>query len=104
MSCVCGLWEGASAGLSGEREWSALVGRIVQIRRERALVRELLRLRACGALQGRLLCTDRLSSYPKQALKCLASHIASASEGVPDFFCRRASRSPKRSSDTLGEE
>ena len=83
---------------------SSVAGGVVQIRRERALIRELLRVRACGAFQGLLLCTDGLSSYRKQALKAFGEALRTGKRGAPDSFCRRASWSPKRSSDTLGDE
>src|SRR5205809_7761154 len=57
----------ASALSVTSRLW---LGGVVQIRRDHGLVRVLLeRVRACGALDTLLLCTDGLSSYPKQTLK-----------------------------------
>ncbi len=80
----------ASALSVSSRLW---LGGVVQIRRDRALIRRLLEnVRACGAFEALLLCTDGLSSYPKRrrSRRC-ASRFAPAREGVPDSFCRRAS-------------
>ncbi len=81
------LWL-ASALSVGSRLW---LGGAVQARRDRGLIRSLLeRVRACGAFDALLLCTDGLSSYPKQALKVLREPLRTgASEGVRGSFCRR---------------
>jgi hypothetical protein len=50
-----------------------------------------------------LLCTDELSSYPKQALSVLHERFAAANRGIPGSFCSRVSWSPKRSSATSGD-
>jgi hypothetical protein len=53
----------ASALSVSSRLW---LGGVVRIRRDRHLIRTLLvGVRACGAFQSLLLCTDGLSSYPK---------------------------------------
>jgi hypothetical protein len=57
---------------------------VVQVRRDRHLIRTLLvGVRACGAFQSLLLCTDGLSSYPKQALKVFSEPIRSGKRGRP---------------------
>jgi hypothetical protein len=51
------------------------------------LIRTLLvRVRACGALQSLLLCTDGLSSYPKQALKVFSEPIRTGKRGRPGLL------------------
>jgi hypothetical protein len=56
----------ASALSVASRLW---LGGVVQVRRDRSLIRTLLeRVRACGAFRSLLLCTDGLSSYPKHRL------------------------------------
>jgi hypothetical protein len=77
----------------------------VQVRRDGHLIQRLLvGVRACGAFQSLLLCTDGLSSYPKQALKVLREPIRSGKRGDGlGFFCRRGSWLPRRSSATLGD-
>ncbi len=64
----------ASAISVTSRLW---LGGVVQIRRDRGLVRTLLeRVRACGTFEALLLCTDGLSSYPKsRRSRCLASRF-----------------------------
>jgi hypothetical protein len=73
------LWLAWAVSASG-RLW---LGGVVQIRRERALIRGLLRVRACGALQGLLLSTDGLSSYPEQALKVFGEPLRTGKRGRP---------------------
>ena len=71
----------ASALSVGSRLW---LGGVVQVRRDRSLIRTLLeRVRACGAFQSLLLCTDGLSSYPKQALSVLREPLRSGKRGRP---------------------
>ena len=74
------LWL-ASALLVGSRLW---LGGVVQAHRDRGLIRSLLeRVRACGAFDTLLLCTDGLSSYPKQALKVLREPLRTGKRGRP---------------------
>jgi transposase-like protein len=71
----------ASAISVTSRLW---LGGVVQIRRDRGLVRTLLeRVRACGAFETLLLCTDGLSSYPKQALKVFSEPLLTGKRGRP---------------------
>ena len=71
----------ASALSVSSRLW---LGGAVRIRRERALIRSLLEgIRACGALDTLLLCTDGLSSYPKQALSVLREPLRTGKRGRP---------------------
>ena len=56
----------------------------MQIRRDHALIRQLLlRVRACGAFEDLLLCTDGLAAYPKQALKVLREPLRTGKRGRP---------------------
>jgi transposase-like protein len=56
----------------------------VRIRRERSLIRTLLEgVRACGAFDTLLLCTDGLSSYAKQALSVLREPLRTGKRGRP---------------------
>jgi hypothetical protein len=71
----------ASALSVSSRLW---LGGVVQIRRDRGLIRTLLqRVRACGAFEAHLLCTDGLSSYPKQALSVLREPLRTGKRGRP---------------------
>ena len=71
----------ASALSVSSRLW---LGGVVQVRRDGHLIRTLLLgVRACGAFQSLLLCTDGLSSYPKQALKVLREPIRTGKRGRP---------------------
>lgn len=71
----------ASAISVSSRLW---LGGVVQVRRDRELIRTLLqRVRACGAFQTLLLCTDGLSSYPKQALSVLREPEHTGRRGRP---------------------
>jgi transposase-like protein len=71
----------ASAISVSSRLW---LGGVVQIRRDRHLIRTLLcGVRACGAFQSLLLCTDGLSSYPKQALSVLREPLRTGKRGRP---------------------
>jgi hypothetical protein len=71
----------ASALSVSSRLW---LGGVVQVRRDRHLIRTLLLgVHACGAFQSLLLCTDGLSSYPKQALKVLREPIRTGKRGRP---------------------
>src|SRR5215210_1654618 len=71
----------ASAISVSSRLW---LGGVVQVRRDRQLIRTLLqRVRACGAFQSLLLCTDGLSSYPKQALKVFNEPLRTGKPGRP---------------------
>lgn len=71
------LWLAWVVSTSG-RLW---LGGVAQIRRECAWIRELLRVRACGALQGLLRCTDGLSSYPEQVLKAFGEPLRAGKRG-----------------------
>ncbi len=74
------LWLASALSVSS-RLW---LGGVVQIRRERTLIGQLLeRVRACGAFEDLLLCTDGLSSYPKQALKVLREPLRTGKRGRP---------------------
>jgi transposase-like protein len=74
------LWLASALSVSS-RLW---LGGVVQIRRDRRLIRLLLeRVRACGAFGSLLLCTDGLSSYPKQALSVLRSPERTGRRGRP---------------------
>jgi transposase-like protein len=71
----------ASAISVTSRLW---LGGVVQIQRDRGLIRALLeRVRACGAFDALLLCTDGLSSYPKQALKVFSEPLLTGKPGRP---------------------
>jgi hypothetical protein len=71
----------ASALSVTSRLW---LGGVVQIRRDRGLIRVLLeRVRTCGAFDTLLLCTDGLSSYPKQTLKVFSDPIRTGKRGRP---------------------
>jgi transposase-like protein len=74
------LWL-ASAISVASRLW---LGGVVQVQRDRTLIRTLLEgVRACGAFQTLLLCTDGLSNYPKQALKVLREPLRTGKRGRP---------------------
>jgi hypothetical protein len=92
----------ASALSVTSRLW---LGGVLQIRRDRALIRTLLEgVRTCGTFETLLLCTDGLASLTlSRRSRCCVSHFAVGSEGVPGSFCRTESWSPKRSSATLGD-
>jgi len=71
----------ASAIAVTSRLW---LGGVVRIQRDRSLIRSLLeRVRACGAFEALLLCTDGLSSYPKQALKVFSEPLLGGKPGRP---------------------
>jgi hypothetical protein len=71
----------ASAISVSSRLW---LGGVVQNQRDRHLIRTLLvGVRACGAFQSLLLCTDGLSSYPKQALSVLREPLRTGKRGRP---------------------
>ncbi len=71
----------ASALSVGSRLW---LGGVVQVQRDRSLIRTLLeRVRACGAFQSLLLCTDGLCSYPKQAMSVLREPLRTGKRGRP---------------------
>jgi transposase-like protein len=71
----------ASAISVSSRLW---LGSVVRIQRDRHLIRTLLvGVRACGAFQSLLLCTDGLSSYPKQALKVFSEPLRTGKRGRP---------------------
>jgi hypothetical protein len=74
------LWLASALSVSS-RLW---LGGVVQARRDRGLIRSLLeRVRACGAFDALLLCTDGFSSYPKQALKVLRKPLRTGKRGRP---------------------
>ena len=65
----------------GSRLW---LGGVVQIRRDRGLVRALLEgVHACGAFDALLLCTDGLSRCPKQASSVFSEPLRSGKPGRP---------------------
>ena len=71
----------ASALSVTSRLW---LGGAVRVRRERGLIRTLLEgVRACGSFDALLLCTDGLSSYPKQALSVLREPLRTGRRGRP---------------------
>ncbi|MCA1606889.1 MAG: hypothetical protein LC775_15790 [Acidobacteria bacterium] len=71
----------ASALSVTSRLW---LGGVLQIRRDRALIRALLEgVRTCGTFEALLLCTDGLAAYPKQALKVLREPLRSGKRGRP---------------------
>jgi hypothetical protein len=71
----------ASALSVGSRLW---LGGVLQARRDRSLIRTLLeRVLACGAFQDLLLCTDGLSSYPKQASSVFSEPLLTGKPGRP---------------------
>ncbi|MDP8972835.1 MAG: hypothetical protein M3N45_06570 [Actinomycetota bacterium] len=74
------LWLASALSVTS-RLW---LGGVVQIRRDRCLIRQLLlRVRACGAFEDLLLCTDGLAAYPKQALKVLREPLRTGKRGRP---------------------
>lgn len=74
------MWLASALSVSS-RLW---LGGVVRIRRDRGLVRTLLEgVRACGAFDALLLCTDGLSSYPKQALSVLREPLRTGKPGRP---------------------
>ena len=74
------LWLASAISVTS-RLW---LGGVVQAQRDRTLIRTLLEgVRACGAFRTLLLCTDGLSSYPKQALKVLREPIRTGKRGRP---------------------
>jgi hypothetical protein len=80
------LWLASALSVSS-RLW---LGGVVQVRRDRELIRGLLeRVRACGAFQSLLLCTDGLSSYPKQALKVFGEPPRTGKPGRPRLLLPR---------------
>ena len=91
----------ASALSVTSRLW---LGGVVQIRRDRTLIRTLLEgVRSCGTFEALLLCTDGLAAYPRQALKVFSKPLRTGKRGRPRLLCQKASWSPKRSSATLGD-
>ena len=74
----------ASAISVTSRLW---LGGVLQTQRDRGLIRSLLeRVRACGTFETLLLCTDGLSSYPKQALKVFSKPLRTGKPGRPRLF------------------
>ena len=74
------LWL-ASAIAVPSRLW---LGGVVSASRDGALIRALLeRVRACGSVQGLLLCTDGLASYPSQALRLFRTAERTGRRGRP---------------------
>ena len=74
------LWLASALSVTS-RLW---LGGVVQLRRDRTLIRKLLEgVRVCGAFQSLLLCTDGLSSYPKQALSVLREPLRTGKRGRP---------------------
>jgi len=60
------------------------LGGVVSVTRDRGLIRAaLLRVRASGPVTALLLCTDGLSSYPRQALRCFRQSVPSGGRGRP---------------------
>jgi hypothetical protein len=74
------MWLASALSVSS-RLW---LGGVVQIRRDRALIRMLLEgVRACGAFDTLLLCTDGLAAYPKQAMSVLREPLRTGRRGRP---------------------
>jgi hypothetical protein len=74
------LWLASAISVTS-RLW---LGGVVQVQRNRTLIRILLKgVRACGTFEALLLCTDGLSSYPKQALKVLREPLRTGKRGRP---------------------
>lgn len=74
------MWLASAISVSS-RLW---LGGVVQVRRDRGLIRTLLEgVRACGTFDALLLCTDGLSSYPKQALSVLRKPLRTGRRGRP---------------------
>ena len=74
------VWLASTLSVSS-RLW---LGSVVQVQRDRHLIQRLLvGVRACGAFQSLLLCTDGFSSYPKQALRVFSEPIRSGKRGRP---------------------
>jgi transposase-like protein len=74
------MWLASALSVSS-RLW---LGGVVQIRRDRALIRTLLEgVRACGAFDILLFCTDGLAAYPKQALKVFSEPLHTGKRGRP---------------------
>lgn len=60
------------------------LGGVVSLRRDRDLIRKLLsRVRACGCVKTVLLCTDGLSSYPREALRLFREALHTGRAGRP---------------------
>jgi transposase-like protein len=63
------------------------LGGVVQVQRDRGLIRTLLEgVRACGAFDTLLLCTDGLAAYPKQALSVLREPLRTGKRGRPKLL------------------
>jgi hypothetical protein len=74
------LWLASALSVTS-RLW---LGGVLQLRRDRPLIRKLLEgVRVCGAFQTLLLCTDGHSSYPKQALSVLRKPLRTGKRGRP---------------------
>lgn len=74
------LWLASALSVTS-RLW---LGGVVQVRRDRRLIRTLLeRVRACGVFRSLLLCTDGLAAYPKQALSVLREPLHTGRRGRP---------------------
>ena len=77
------LWLASALSVSS-RLW---LGGVVQIRRDRCLIEQLLlRVRSCGAFEDLLLCTDGLAAYPKQLLKVLREPLRTGKRGRPQLL------------------
>jgi transposase-like protein len=71
----------ASALAVTSRLW---LGGAIRVSRDGGLIRALLeRVRACGAWQGLLLCSDGLSSYPTQARRVFRAAVRTGRAGRP---------------------
>jgi hypothetical protein len=74
------LWLASALSVTS-RLW---LGGVVQLRRDRGLIRTLLEgVPTCGAFDTLLLCTDGLAAYPKQALKVLREPLRTGKRGRP---------------------
>jgi hypothetical protein len=81
------VWPASAISVSN-RLW---LGGVLQIQRDRGLIRTLLEgVRACGAFEALLLCTAMdFRATPSRRSRCSASRFAPASEGALGSFCRR---------------
>ena len=57
---------------------------VIHSQRDHRLIRAVLvRVRMCGPIAAFLLCTDRLGSYPRQALRCIRQPVRTGRRGRP---------------------
>lgn len=74
------VWVATGISVRSRRWLSGVVG----VTRDRRLIRSLLtRVAACGPAAAMLLCTDGLSSYPRQALRVFRQAVQTGRRGRP---------------------